>query len=112
MIRNSYGHRQWNLPGGGVGKNETPEKAAQREVLEEVGVQVSDLIPLGEYLSTRQYKNDTVYCFYAEIRSNSFEINNDEISEAAWFPKNTIPELHSSAVDKILNLYQSKFKQN
>ena len=110
MIRNSYGHRQWIFPGGGVDKNELPEKAAQREAREEVSVQVANLVPLGEYFSTRQYKKDTVYCYYGKVNSDYFKIDNDEVSEAAWFTEKDIPELRSSAVDKVLNLYRLKFK--
>ena len=110
MIRNSYGHKQWTFPGGGVGRNEQPERAAQREAVEEVGIEVTSPIPLGEYFSTRQYKKDTVYCFYSSTHSDYFKIDNDEVSEAAWFVKNSIPEQRSSAVDKVLNLYQLKFR--
>lgn len=110
MIRNNYGRRQWTLPGGGVNKNELPKRAAQREVREEVGVEISDSIPLGEYFSTRQYKKDTVYCFYVNVHSDYFKIDNNEVSEAAWFGENSIPTECSSAVDKVLNLYRLKFR--
>ena len=109
MIRNSYGHRQWTFPGGGVDRNELPENAAQRETREEVGIEVTNLVPLGEYFSTRQYKKDTVYCFYAKVHSSYFKIDNDEVSEATWFSEADIPGRRSSAVDKVLNLYRLKF---
>jgi ADP-ribose pyrophosphatase YjhB (NUDIX family) len=110
MIRNSYGHRQWTFPGGGIDRNELPERAAQREAQEEVGVQVANPVLLGEYFSARQYKRDTIYCFYSRVHTDYFKIDNDEVSEASWFAENDIPELRSGAVEKVLNLYRLKFK--
>ena len=44
LIRNSYGRSHlWVLPGGGIGRRETPEAAAAREVREEVAVLHHDL---------------------------------------------------------------------
>ncbi len=110
MIRNSYGHKQWTFPGGGVNGGELPERAAQREAHEEVGIENYKPTPLGEYFSSRQYKQDTVYCFFGKVQSDYFKIDNDEVSEAAWFIKTDMPELRSSAVNKVLNLYRLKFK--
>lgn len=110
MIRNSYGYKQWAFPGGGVDKNELPEKAAQREAREEVGVEFVNPIALGDYFSARQYKQDTVHCFYGRVHNNYFKIDNYEVLEAAWFSEADIPELRSSAVDKTLNLYRLKFR--
>ncbi len=34
LLRHSYGPRVWALPGGGVGRSETPEDAVRREIRE------------------------------------------------------------------------------
>jgi 8-oxo-dGTP pyrophosphatase MutT (NUDIX family) len=38
-------HHWWELPGGGLDENESPEQAAQREVTEETGIELDQLGP-------------------------------------------------------------------
>lgn len=105
MICNTYGRKHWTFPGGGIKRSETPKKAAQREALEEVGIALETLIPLGKYFNTRQYKRDTVYCFYGKTDNDYFEIDTNEISEAAWFSISDIPAMRSRSVGAVLDLY-------
>jgi ADP-ribose pyrophosphatase YjhB (NUDIX family) len=107
MIRNSYGLKHWTLPGGGKKRDETPEAGAKREILEEVGISLRNLVYLGTYFSRRQYKKDTVYCFYGKAESNQYRIDNDEVEEANWFSLSDIPKFHSAAVDDILKFFSS-----
>lgn len=48
LRRVSGDHAQWEMPGGKVESNETPENAAGREVHEELGVQVTIGVKLGQ----------------------------------------------------------------
>src|SRR5207248_2768136 len=61
MIRNSYGKGHWTFPGGAIARGETPDDAAIREVLEEVGLELASVRAIGFYESNKQYKHDTVY---------------------------------------------------
>jgi 8-oxo-dGTP pyrophosphatase MutT (NUDIX family) len=68
------------LPGGGIKKHETPERAALREIREEVGIEL-DFQPLkffGIYTNNQEYKKDTIYvfsvCIDAIPEKHSFEI--------------------------------------
>jgi len=106
FIRNSYGVGHWTLPGGGVKRKEAPKDCAKRETKEEVGIVLQDLIYLGKYLSTRQYKLDTVYCFYSKTNAANFNIDEDEVAEAKWFSLSEIPQFKSAAVEEALNLYK------
>jgi 8-oxo-dGTP diphosphatase len=47
LVRSSY-QVEWNFPGGGVKRGETPEGAARRELAEEIGVVAPRLLPAGE----------------------------------------------------------------
>ncbi|KKT42310.1 MAG: ADP-ribose pyrophosphatase [Candidatus Giovannonibacteria bacterium GW2011_GWA2_44_13b] len=107
FIRNSYGIKHWTFPGGGKNRAESAEEGARREVLEETGISLPELIYLGEYKSTRQYKRDTVYCFYAKVNSVSYKIDPVEIEEVRWFAFDNIPSFRSKAVDEVLDLYKN-----
>lgn len=41
LVRQSYGHRSWELPGGGRRRRESVQAAVRREVQEEVGVDLA-----------------------------------------------------------------------
>ncbi len=106
LVRISYAHKKWSLPGGGVDKGESFEQAALRELKEEVGIVVEHIIDIGEYRSDRNFKRNIVRCFYAHTDSSFFKIDNLEISEAGWFAVGEFPEACSPAIPQILEIYK------
>jgi 8-oxo-dGTP pyrophosphatase MutT (NUDIX family) len=107
MIRNSYGDMRWTFPGGGFKRRESPEMAAMREVREEVGISLTSVRLLGEYTSTDGYKHDTVKCYAAEVTTPGFEIERNEIYEAAWFYWTELPEPLASDALRVIELYRN-----
>ena len=105
LIRQTYGDMRWTLPGGLVKRSEEPEKALRREVLEEVGLELSELRPLGAFTDTREYARDTVQCFWGEPAETELRIDPDEVYEARWFGVDTLPEGQSRHLAKVLDLY-------
>lgn len=107
MIRNTYGDMHWTFPGGGFKRNESPEMAAMREVSEEVGITLSSVRPLGEYTSREGYKLDTVKCYAGRVTAPGFEIERNEIYEAAWFEWTQLPQPLASDARRVIELYHT-----
>lgn len=62
MVRHIHdGRDYWTLPGGGIEPGETPEQAAEREVLEETGIAVKILEHI--FTSTSKSGQNTSMCF-------------------------------------------------
>ena len=109
LIRQTYGARVWTLPGGGLAKGETPEAAVRREVKEEVGVNLSRVQYLGQFVSTRTYNVDTVYVFTAPAPSQAYTLDGREIMEARWFAREALPPV-SAKTQTALELWQQQEK--
>jgi 8-oxo-dGTP pyrophosphatase MutT (NUDIX family) len=97
LIRNSYGKTHlWVLPGGGIGRRETPEAAAAREVKEEVGLEVTHLTRISEHFNGAEGKRDMITLFTARTAGTP-SIDNLEVEEARFFALNGLPETISNA---------------
>src|SRR5947209_20212015 len=47
LVRHTYGHREWDLPGGSVKRREAPLAAARREMSANLGISIEDWRELG-----------------------------------------------------------------
>ena len=92
LVRHTYGHREWDLPGGTPRRHEPAIVAASREMEEELGVQITEWRPLGDLLRTSYGCEDTLHCFHAELDVPDLTLNGAELSEAEWFPQRELPE--------------------
>ena len=73
----------YEIPGGRVDENETPETAAIRECLEETGVQCLNLKPLISYHPSLDIWKNYTYIFYSEELK---EIEKDNPERRVWIP--------------------------
>jgi len=73
----------YEIPGGRIEENETPEAAAIRECLEETGVQCLNLKPLISYHPSLDIWKNYTYVFYSEERE---EIAKDNSDWRVWIP--------------------------
>ena len=91
LVRHTYGHRGWDLPGGSLKRGEDPETAARREMNEELGVSIDRWQPLGEFSLTVDHHRDSVNCFQAELNAPALKINRGELEAADWFLRERLP---------------------
>ncbi|KXU84580.1 NUDIX hydrolase [Caballeronia megalochromosomata] len=79
LVKSSY-RAEWNLPGGSVGRGETPDAAALRELDEEIGLKAYSLRSAGSASGIWDGRRDTVHFF--ELRLDSMpelRLDNREI---------------------------------
>jgi len=81
----------WVLPGGGIEKNELPEDAAIREVLEETGYKTEIVKKIGEYTPINRLAKYT-YLYEMKIVSGSPTISS-ETRSVDFFSIKNLPKL-------------------
>ena len=89
-----------------VNKGESSLDAAIRETKEEVGLDVKDLVYVGSYESTKEYKQNAVEIFYCKSSTIETKIDPIEIEKAEWFARSEFP-VHDrgSSFNKIFEIY-------
>lgn len=104
MLRHSYGPPVWGLPGGGVKRGEDPAQAAQRELLEELGLSGSNFRSVGQIEGQISGSPHTTHLF--SVTCNAYpKPDNREVVEARFFPPHSLPEPMSDATRKSLDLW-------
>lgn len=81
----------YEIPGGRIDEDETPEAAAIRECFEETGVKCSKLKPLISYHPSLDIEKCYTYVFLSE---NCNELSEDDSDRRVWIPL-------SHCIDKI-----------
>jgi ADP-ribose pyrophosphatase YjhB (NUDIX family) len=105
LVRPSYSHQKWTVPGGGVKHSELSKAAVIRELREETGL-ATELTYFFEYKQKVEFKNDLVNCFYGFSEDENVVIDNEEIIDFIWSPLDSLPADRSPSVDKIIKAYK------
>jgi 8-oxo-dGTP pyrophosphatase MutT (NUDIX family) len=91
------------LPGGSVAGSETPEAAARRELVEEIGLCTSALIPAGSIRGIFDGRRDHVHFFELRLEElPELHLDNREVIAARLF---TPVELRSLALTEVVAAY-------
>lgn len=92
----------WGLPGGNAEVGESLETVAMREMLEETGLQVTNLKPFGfgsdPAIETHVFPNGDqcqffVLNFYSRDFSGELRRSDDESLALKWFPMSGLPSM-------------------
>lgn len=100
MVRPVY-RKGWGLPGGFIDRNELPSTAVQRELREELGVEiVIDPNPWMVHDSTHRRLDTIFMARLAEgVDPDSIVIQTPELDEVGWFDPDEPPMLEHEAHD-------------
>ena len=91
LVRHTYGHRDWDLPGGTVKRHERPLDAARREMNEELGRRIEDWVALGELYVHVDHRRDNLHLFQAQLPDRQLDIDLTKLAEAVWFAQDALP---------------------
>ncbi|WP_263833180.1 NAD(+) diphosphatase [Sulfurospirillum oryzae] len=85
----------YSLLAGFVEAGESVEEAVHREVYEEVGIRVKNLRYFGS--QPWPFPHSLMIGFFAEYESGELRLQPEEIEDAKWFTKETLPKLPNLA---------------
>lgn len=86
----------WNIPGGKIDKNETPEQAVKRETEEEIHIKIKSIEQLGKtWHFCGAFNNEKHYLFLAYT---------DDIAKNGGENNESIKNVQSFSAEEILNM--------
>lgn len=91
LVRHTYGSRAWDLPGGGVKRDEAPLTAARREMGEELGLASAPWRDAGQLRGTESFRQDVIHCFRADLSTAEVTADPVELATTAWFSPSELP---------------------
>jgi 8-oxo-dGTP pyrophosphatase MutT (NUDIX family) len=107
LVRHTYGDAGWMLPGGRIGRGETPLATAAREMRQELGVTATGWRELGYVAPRRSYRRTSredpfrrhgTYFVSAEVDGPALAPRAVELREAGWFTLAALPPGCSDAL--------------
>lgn len=105
----------WAFPGGFMEMDETTEECAIRELEEETGLRLDNMVQVGAYSKVdRDPRGRTITIAYLAVVDVPLSvIARDDAAKAEWFPINDLPTLafdHDEIMADALNLYNNLSK--
>lgn len=90
---NEPGQGMWSFPAGFVNAHEDPARAAERECLEETGLQVK-VTGLLDIIAGQEHERgaDIIIVYYADVIGGRLAAG-DDADQVGYFPRNSLPPL-------------------
>jgi len=104
----------WAFPGGFMNMDETTQQCAIRELQEETGLQVNDILQIGAYSKIdRDPRGRTITVAYLAIIDRPLAVKGqDDAAKAQWFPLDKLPPLafdHADIMKDAINLFNKQY---
>ncbi|RXZ81944.1 NUDIX domain-containing protein [Paenibacillaceae bacterium] len=90
LVHQTYGKKQWSIPGGIVEEGESAWDGAIRELKEEVNIEANGIEISGIYFMS--HRNGYIYTFKSFAYRGNIEVDNKEIDEYEFFHINELPK--------------------
>lgn len=115
QFRHAAGGWLWEFPAGKREVGETPEVTAQRELLEEVGVEAGDWDKLGQIVPSPGILTEVVHLYHAwNLHHRSHAHEDAEVIEIHWFTPAEIEDMVQQGLivdaKTLVGLYLFKFR--
>ena len=95
MVKHTYGHCAWELPGGDAEPNESLEETVIREVQEESGLRVVVERLTGLYYDISSDYHQAVFLCHPEDTSAPLKPDGKEVTECKYWSLGSLPNPHS-----------------
>jgi len=89
-------NHRWEMPTGGIRDGETPEQAAQRELMEESGYRAEELAWVSSYHTSKSVCHETAHLYIGRGLSEAHAVPDD----TEWFERAVMP------FDEVLRLVE------
>jgi len=115
LVKLTYGHKGWILPGGYVKSTETITKAVTREVHEETGLEVEPTQIVSVRSRVNQGKCDIYVAFFVKVLGGQLEADHKEISDLRYFTvdemeaRDDVPKLNTWIARRALDKNAPRF---
>lgn len=94
QYRHAAGGWLWEIPAGKLEPGEAPELTAQRELLEEAGVEAGHWQKLGHTVTSPGILTEVIHLYRADTLTHKTHAHEDEeLIEIHWFPLEEIEEM-------------------
>lgn len=90
----------WEFPGGKIEKEESAEEAIERELLEELNVEVTDLTKKASIVYSYSFEEISFEVFVAKLRSSKNRIELKDHDEITWVDPENLENHDLAPADK------------